>query len=586
MNNRIILIFVMLMLSASSLFAQGEPETPPAPIDPVQPGLLAPDFVPPVPPVVGGFTIDPGSLGGGSLPGDIAAPPGACDLAAGSYMTPGMQAVRNTIISFDDIVYNNQDEDLVLYALYAIEATQLFDSRNRFAAADNLTPVGPFSDGDVVIIGNASICVSTSLFTARLWELETGEWVIDTISVHEPLDVTNSWPADAPDPQTPGQSLTFPQFPVLVDGLVFRYLMPYIEPPVTTMPGADQVDTDLPVSNACEYAAPSYLAVGMDVILNGYGYERMPDFLLSPLNWTTWTFYETQFALSDHGMAAYIDVLNSTPLLNIPGNFEAVALPPAELLNNGTTFTTGTIVAGPFCSETSVAPPVDDGCSSTCSSLPCVPCTQGTGINRDPDRFYTWWDVEVTVNGQAYRGFYPENVGQYSHWLWATDGIFPRKLFLYYMIPDALAMQTQPETCRPTLFAAGQSVSPATGAVNLRSAPGGDVIGRVGAGQIISIFGEPICEDGVNWWQTNGGFVAETEPGSGASLLMPAIPAQPTDDSIESADTPVPTSPTRQPEPLSSPTPTIVPIQVTPVGPTEESTPLPPPMLPTATPGR
>lgn len=432
---------VIMMLLVSGVLAQSDGEPTPAPIEPMAPGLLAPDFVPPVPPVFGGMTISPGSLGDTAID-DVAAPLEACDTAAGSYMQPGMEAIRNTIISFDDIVYGNEQEESALYALYAIEDTQLFDSRNRFAAANNLIPVGPFNDGDIVTIGTANICVSTSLLTVRLWELTNGEWVIDTISVNEPLDITNSWPDNTPDPQNPGQSLAGPQFPVLVDGLVFRYLMPYLEPPLTTMPGANQVDSDLPTANACAHAAPSYLTVGMPVILNGYGYEQMPDLSSDP-DWTTWTFHDTHFALSDHGMATYIDVLNSTPLLNIPGNFEAVALPSADLLANGTTFTTGQIINGPFCTETTVAPPEMQSCA--CTTLPCQPCTTGSG-NPDPNRFYTWWEVEVTVNGQTHYGFYPENVGQYSHWLWATDGIFPRKLFLYYMVPDALAMQTQPAT--------------------------------------------------------------------------------------------------------------------------------------------
>jgi len=402
----------------------------------------------PVPMSPAPLTIQVGSIGD-NPPLDRAPQAGVCDGAAESYLEPGMEVVSNLLISLESVVYNNQDEDLVLYALHAFESNNIGSAaRQQFMTPVNneLNPIGaPIQYGDVLTVGMESTCVTFSEGTMRLWRLDSsfgpefGYWVIETIAFNNPIDLTTAWPEDLPNPQNANLQIAQPQFPVLVDGVVFRYLMPYVEPPITTLPGANQVETDLPQGYACEYAAPSFLAPGMAVMLNGYGYEQMPDLASNP-EWETWTFLDGQFPLSDHGMSVYIDILNTTPLLNIPGNFEAIALSPQELLDNGTTFTTGTIVNGPFCTEATFTPPA---AQCACTTFPCEPCTTGTG-DPAPNRFYTWWEVDVTTNGQTHRGFYIENVGQYSHWLWATDGIFPRKLFLYYMQP--VAVMTQPQS--------------------------------------------------------------------------------------------------------------------------------------------
>lgn len=499
--------------------------------------------LPAIPVIPANIMTQPGEPG--PLPGDFAAAPDACSLAAGSYMSPGMEAIRSTIINYDDIVYSNQDETLVLYALYALDATELLPARNRFASPANLTPVGAFNDGDIVTMGTESICLTNEIFTLRLWQLESGEWVIDTLQVHEALDLSDSWPENTPDPQNPGQTLAAPDNPVLVDGVMFRYLLPYIEPPVTTRPGGNigQLAPSDEQLTVCEHAAPSYLAPGMLVKLDGYGYVKYPqDYAVS--NYLDWTFTNTRFDLNDHGLTTYVDIFNSTPLVNIVGNLENAALTVQELYSSNPTI--ATVLDGPFCTSTSVDPrfsPID-----------------GSPEAPDPaaDRFYTWWEIEV--NGQI--GYYPENVGQYSWWLWDFNEGFARKLFLYYMVP--LADETmQAATCNPPILFAGQNVQPVAGAMNLRAAPNGDIIGRVEANQVINVFGEPVCEGGTNWWRTGrGGYIAESNPETGIRLLIPAVPTPvPTveDSNPPPRATAVPPRPT-QPRPTSEPSrPTPVP---------------------------
>lgn len=484
-------------------------------------------LTPVIPVVPGGYTIQPGSLPGNG-PSDIASQPDACDNAGGSYMSPGLQAIRNTSISFDDVVYNNQSESLVLYALYALEATELFELRRRFANPNDLTPVAPFSDGDIVTMGNESICISNDGFTLRLWQLDDGNWVVDTLKVHTPIDLSAAWPDDIPDSQNPGQTLAVPSHPVLVDGVLFRYLMPYIEPPLTTLPGATEVDSDLPSDvNACEYAAPSFLAPGMTIMLDNYGYERYPvAFGGNVWEWQTWTLSDWQSQLTLHGTSVNEDILQNTPLVNIPGNLESGVVPASELIEG---INIGTVLDGPFCTSANAEPAI------TIDGITEAP---------DPahDRFYTWWQVEI--NGEI--GFYIENVGQYSHWTY--QGIQPRKLFLYYMVPLNAAMETTPETCGPTLLFASMSVEPARGAMNLRAEPAGAIIGRAENGQDLTIFGEPICVDGALWWRTSlGGYIAETDPNNGIALLRVAVP-----DVVVTAE-PVAPPTTNDNQPVSSP---------------------------------
>jgi hypothetical protein len=474
-----------------------------------------------IPPTAGEYQILPGNPGP-NLPDDFAPLPDACDNAAGSYMSEGMNAARTTMIKFDDIIHDNKDEELVYYALYAIEANYFATTDTFFDNPNNLQPAGPFIDGDIVTIGSDSICLATDSYTFRLWEINTGEWAVESVTFTQAIDITDMWEG-IPPPANMQNNIALPDYPVLVDGVVIRYMMPYVEPPITTLPGAnnDQLTPNDALLTVCENTAPSYLSVGMDVMLNGYGYAKFPTTVGA--DWGNWSFNNTDVQLSNYGVGVYVDILNETPFVGIPGNLDS-AIQTVDELYSGT-FDSGKVVDGPFCTSMNAEPAND---------------SNKTVEAPDPahDRFYTWWKIEV--NGEV--GWYPENIGQYSHWLWDHDGMFNRKLELYYMVPFGAQQANCPT---PNLYA-GLVIEPASNAMNIRVAPNGDIMGRLDMGQSATIFGDPICDGGTNWWQSDrGGYLAETDPETRGILLMPYVPEpEPTREPVEPSDSTQPVDPT------------------------------------------
>ena len=461
-----------------------------------------------IPPTIGGYTVLPGGILD-NAPDGFAPLPDACDNAAGSYMNEGIKASRTTMISFDDIVYDNKDPELVLYALYAIEANTFGEFDVLFDSPQNLAPVMDFKNGDVVTIGDESVCINEGPFTARLWKVDNGAWAIETIKFNGAYDISASWENTQQNNPQLG-NINF-DMPVLVEGVVIRYMLPYVEPPITTVPvGGEQSKTSNDPIFSCDGTAPSNLSVGMDVYLDGYGYSQFPTNIED--SWTEWQFNDMKVAMGEYGTGVYIDILNETPLVGIPSNLESVIATPQELYS-GINF--GVIVDGPACSSMNAEPSTEGGCKPSLT----VPCTTGVGgSNPDHDRFYTWWQVDI--NGEV--GWYPEVVGQYSHWLWDQEGMFNRKLMMYYMVPVE-AMQSQANACPTPNLYAGLVVEPAFSNLNLRANPNGEVIGRLEMEEEATLFGEPTCGGGTNWWQTERGFLAETDPETNAALLLPAV---------------------------------------------------------------
>lgn len=480
----------------------------------------------PIPPTIGGYTISEGGILE-NVPSDFAPNPDICDTAAGSYMSEGIDAIRTTMISFDEIVHDNKDPELVLYALYAMEANTFSILNKLFDSPQTMNAVMDFKHGDVVTIGDESTCLQDGALTARLWQLDNGTWAIETIKFNEAYDISHAW--DGAQQNNPNLGDINFDMPVLVTNIVVRYMMPYYEPPITTVPGAN---ADAILNNPmthCDGTAPSYLSIGMDVLLDGYGYTQFPTNIEEA--YQEWEFDNTSVALGNYGIGVYIDILNETPLTGIVGNLESVILTPQELYQ-GVNF--GTVVDGPYCTSMNVEPALDNG----------------NGIVEAPDpahdRFYTWWQIEK--NGQV--GWYPEVVGQYSHWLYEQEGMFDRKLVMYYLTPMN-AQQTQANTCPDSILYTGLEVQPSRSSMNLRANPNGDVIGRLDMGQTTTLYGQPICEGGSNWWQTDFGFIAENDPETQTALLLPAVQAAReaarVDETTE--DTVIVTAVPSQPEP-------------------------------------
>ena len=145
----------------------------------------------------------------------------------------------------------------------------------------------------------------------------------------------------------------------------------------------------------------------------------------------------------------------------------------------------------------------------------------------------TYWYISVDMNGQTVYGWYPENMLQDTWWSpYSNDGtgIFPFELTSYHLIPYGQAMQVA-DNCPPSRFAAGTEIQPARGAMNLRQEPNGTVLGRFDNTQSLVLLGEPVCDNGTNWWLTERGFIAENDAPTGGiliGLLLPAVQADST----------------------------------------------------------
>jgi len=543
----VMIVLTLSLLAVGSTFAQGGDDNdnpqlqliniPPNQIDDVH-----------IPVTNAELQILPGNMGGNPIDG-FQVPENACDNAVGSYVNTGDEAIRVTIADFEDIIYDNKDEDLVYYALYFLETSLGFPTKGRFMMDYPATiqsipnPSGLIENNDIVTIGEQSACVGNDLIALRFWQLSTGDWVLDTITILDPIDLSSYWDGVIPDNQGGMLEIAQPENPVMVDGVMYRYLMPYVEPPITAIPSANEIDA--PNVVACDGTAPSYLDIGMEVEFTGYGYERMAQSLqdqMGDLIWSNWVLSDQQFALSNYGTQTYIDILNTTPLLNIPGNYEAVAMSVEELYG-GVLTPTGTVIDGPVCTAIDAEPdlpPADEDCSW--GTWPLEPCTGNADPNNPaPDEFTTWW--YVNVNGTF--GWYPENVGQYAWWVWETDGIFPRKEHLYYLVPiNGNATMASTESCddllpsRLSINSAGYVFT----ALNLRDNPNGNAIDQLPANTEIIINGNSICDEGNRWQPVRTpdgrtGWVAEND--RDYYYLVPGTPVREPETVTETEPEPI-----------------------------------------------
>ncbi|MBK8135775.1 MAG: hypothetical protein IPK52_08050 [Chloroflexi bacterium] len=91
---------------------------------------------------------------------------------------------------------------------------------------------------------------------------------------------------------------------------------------------------------------------------------------------------------------------------------------------------------------------------------------------------------------------------------------------------DPLTLDPCGDTGGATFLYAGLDVTPARGAMNVRSTPNGDIIGRFNPGDVRQLAGTPECAGGTLWWPTmQGGFIAEFAPPAEttAGVAIPSI---------------------------------------------------------------
>ena len=466
-----------------------------------------------------------------SLADDVAPVSLACDGAAPSQLAVGNTARPVQVLEPFSFSQNNGQALLDLLLADIIENVLLTNTHSVFADPA-LAPVMayniPFSS-EVSILGEMQcVTIDDGNTVLRYWRVQTPQatgYMIESVTFGL-REVTVDNPEGAGTVIYPFENFTL------------RLLRPVFRPVIPQGGGGtvQAPDAALP-QYPCAPAPESRLSVGMQA-------EMISD------GWMNYATYDANFQFAGYGDNQPLDAYGLTvmsevmlrglllnPLID-PESEDAVVIPAETVLGTPGLSPIVDIVGGPVCVSQNVYP------------LPTNPYNQ-------PDRFMTYWQIAVDVNDTQYVGWYPENSLE-DVWFAAENPDIaiggPALVTTYHLVPLGSAMAP----CTPTQLFAGQSVQVVGATVNLRATPGGDVIDRLSLSQVLPIYGEPICAGGVNWWQTNGGFVAETEPISGMRLLRPA-------DVV----TPVPTIPSQEAAP-SGPTPTINPIQAQPIRPTQE----------------
>lgn len=505
---KLILLLLILMISFGA-YAQGDDgdnngndEAAFAGIEPDEIDFDLNYAPPPIPMMP---TIINGNVPNGNAPTDRAPQSGSCDYAVDSFLAAGIEADKALIIDYEDVAYDNADKATVMEALdfifnnseISLLSSRIYGNIDEYDSAVADIP----TNGFVNVLGQMT-CFHSNGFTMRFWQVEFGGvqgWAMESITISQ-FDLNN-----LPGQNNQPADLNQIQLPVLVNNISYRLLVPH---PTTPFETPDSFEAG--AITACEYGAPSFLAPGVEVEFYGYGYEKFPENYAD--FWMNWTYGDEQLALSDFGQGRFIHNLNNHSLSDAPdGN----ALISNEELFTGLIYQVGTIIDGPVCTLTDITPDSSG--------------IQEYDENDQSTQVTTWWQVETQIGGETYLGWYPESVAENLYWLWETQGIFPRKLFLYYLTPlMTLRSNNSCHRVADSLFYAGLEVEPARSTLNIRNTPGGDVVGRLEAGQATQLYGESVCEDGVRWWQSDGGWLAEREPETNAPLLQVAIRVEPT----------------------------------------------------------
>jgi|GEM_PF-5879245 len=306
-------------------------------------------------------------------------------------------------------------------------------------------------------------------------------------------------------------------------------------------PGGVQAPDPLPQNYCGDYTALSYLGVGQQARMSGYQYARFSlEGDLADNNRDNWLnlgdpVFNSQYAIEFHY------AMMATSIYQQPVSFDFV---PPVVATAETIFAApmldvpiANILAGPFCGSYEI---VDN-----------TPCPENGACEYTPpeyvirDRYAIWWQIEVTVHGETYLGWYPENLTQYAWWLYENEGIFDQVATSYLLTPIGEAMTVSGDDCDTlpgSRFAAGTDIQPANGAMNIRDSANGDVIGRIEADSVMTLVGEPECENGIRWREVifhegsiERGWIAEN------------------DDSVFYITTYVPPVETVEPEPTREP---------------------------------
>lgn len=383
---------------------------------------------------------------------------------------------------------------------------------------------------------------------------------------YAPIPLIDSLGYQAPDDNDPQVVLAPDTIPIL-SGSKFNFWV--LDVPPLDLPDTLAAPELSPQAQyLCgEYTAPSYLSVGMQAEMDGYQYARFATLGdLSDGSNNNWLDLGEATSESAYTFNVFSDLLNSTNIVTEPitSDENGFANQPATIADTATIFAPPvygapivTILSGPFCGE-----------QETMDNHPCP--ENGVCEWTAPvfEHFATWWQIEVTIHGETYVGWYPENVTEYGWWLWESNGIFDQVSTAYLLQPLAAetASSASCDTLPTSRFVVGMDVQVALGDMNVRDDVNGNIIGRATSSDRMTLVGETICQDGLRWREVifhsgpvGGGWIAEND--ASVFYLTPyqvpveltPVPSDSTsqDDSRAEQATPQYVQPQATPEPAS-----------------------------------
>ncbi len=321
------------------------------------------------------------------------------------------------------------------------------------------------------------------------------------------------------DELTPLPEVQAPDTTPILNNTAF-YFWEIYDPTPFDGPGSVLVPGSLPHQYCDDYTAFSYLSVGQQAQLSGYYYSRYPlagDLVDIGLN--NWLDLGNMVFNTQYAFDFFTEMLKTNMYEPAPTSYnkDIQFYGGAQLVtSHGVIFAppqygapVATIVDGPACRS------YDIRNYQECTNA--NPCEYG---DNPDDRYAIWWEIELTVHGETYRGWYPENVTQYAWWLYEDYGIFDQAATAYLLTPygHAMTVTDECEQLPSSRYPSGLGVQPATGAMNIRDSANGNIIGRVEPNSIMTLIGEPECEDGIRWREVifndgsiSSGWIAEND---------------------------------------------------------------------------
>ncbi|MEM9954582.1 MAG: hypothetical protein AAF846_23435 [Chloroflexota bacterium] len=482
------------------------------------------------------------NISGAVYANDLNYEPTLCELAAPGLVSAGMDAQTTLKVEPDAVVAQFGEANAILEALINQQIdNDLLGLPHALHQDTALQPilVPNVESGETIEITGDASCVSYfdgNMIVRYVPVVADGinGYMIETVLWHS-VSISSDGDGDTP--------INFN-----VENFVLRLLNPVYTPDVPLGGNGGILAGDhMTGADYCAGAPKSYLQVGMQAemfatgSMQNYLYENGFQSGLSD-----------SFALNEYGLSVMQEQDDRGLLLSPwidPNSQDAKVVTSNAVQQAWVINPIVDIVEGPVCVYDSVDP--------------------SAGGQYDTNELaMTYWQIRVEVNGNDYLGWFPENA-MLDTWWEGNPNFWQNVVTTYHLHPYDIDNSTN--NCPVPQQQSGTYVEPSRGALNIRVIPTGEVIGRVEIREHILLFGEPICENGSNWWQTDRGYVAENDPTTGAQLLTPynpdptPMPEQPTRETGSSDSS----EPPRQPETAQ---PTLAPIIAVTVQPTAHPT--------------